>query len=65
MSYSGTSRQALEYRFWARLADAGDTFDFVHRKHDWLVHPGSYIFCDSREEDQMPLTFASDSLFSL
>jgi hypothetical protein len=65
MTYYGASRQALEYRFWARLADAGDTFGFVHRKHGLLVHPGSSIFCDSPEEDQMPPTFASDSLFSL
>jgi hypothetical protein len=51
----------LEAQFFTQLADQGDTVQDVHRKIDLLLHPDRYVYCDPRNDDQMPPTSDPDS----
>jgi tRNA(Met) C34 N-acetyltransferase TmcA len=60
MVYYGASREFLELRFQANLADDDDTIDSVRRTIDLLLNSESYTGCDHQDGDQMPDTQVGD-----
>jgi hypothetical protein len=58
-------REPLEERFFAQLADGGDTVEDVDRRIDFLLHSDVYAYCDPDDADQMPPISDSDSSLSL